>query len=124
MVILLAGIAFPSIVTSFTTVYINGQYAEFMTAANMLAMQQMEIILADKAGTGAGFGYANITSAKYSSVNPASPWTAFTRTVTVTAFNINGNASYPGKMVEVRVTHPKIPAVVITTIITDTATIS
>ena len=119
MVIVIAGIAFPVIVTSFTQVYLNGGRAELMTISNAVAIQQMEIILADKAGTGVGFGYTNITSAKYASVDPPSPFDSFHRTVTVTDFNINGNASYPAKQIVVRVTHSLIPDVVLTAFITD-----
>lgn len=119
MVILLAAIAFPGIIAMYTSVYVNGTNAELMTVANALAIQQVEIILADKAGSGSGYGYANITSAKYDNVNPTSPFTAFGRTVTVTDFDIDGDANYPAKQFVVRVSHPNIPAVVLTTWITD-----
>jgi len=119
MAIVLATIAFPGIVTMFTSIYVNGGNGELMTVANLLAVEQMEVILADKAGSGAGFGYANITSAKYGSVSPAAPFNAYGRAVTVTAVNIDGDEDYPAKQVVVRVTHPKIPDVILTCLITD-----
>jgi hypothetical protein len=119
MVILLAIIAFPGITQMITSVYLNGTQSEIMIIANALAIQQMEIVLADKAGSGSGYGYDAITSAKYSSVNPPSPFNAFGRTVSVTAFNINGNAAYPAKQIVVRVTHSQIPDIVITSFVTD-----
>lgn len=119
LVIILAGIAFPVMVYMFTSVYMNGHNGEYMTIANVLAIQQMETILADKAGSGAGYGYSAITSAKYASVNPPAPFTAFTRSVTVTNININNNASYPAKQIVVRVSHSAIPDIVLTNIITD-----
>jgi len=119
MVIVLAAIAFPVMVAMYTSIYINGHDGELMTMANNLAIQQMEVIIADKAGSGAGYGYSEITTAKYSSVNPPSPFTAFTRTVTVTSVNIAGNASYPGKQIVVRVRHSSIPDIILTHLITD-----
>lgn len=119
MVIILAAIAFPVMISMYTSIYANGHNGEFMTIANNLAIQQMEIILADKAGTGSGYGYSAINTAKYSSVNPSAPFTAFTRTVTVTTLNISGNASYPGKQIVVTVRHSAIPDIVLTNLITD-----
>ncbi len=119
MVIVLAAIAFPVMVSMYTSIYTNGHDGELMTIANNLAIQQMEVIIADKAGSGAGYGYSAITSAKYSSVNPPSPFTAFTRTVTVTTLNIAGNAAHPAKQIVVRVRHSAIPDIVLTMLLTD-----
>jgi len=124
MTILFTSIAFPGIASIFVTALNNSHDAEMMTIANNLAQEQMEIILADKAGTGGGFGYSAITTAKYASVNPPSPYNAFTRSVTVTTQNLNGNPSYPAKLIVVRVTHPMIPPVVLGAFICDHAAIS
>jgi len=119
LAIVMTGIAFPGIVNLFVNVTSNALSAEIMTTANLLAQEQMEIILADKAGTGGGFGYSAITTAKYASVNPGSPFSSFTRTVTVTTQNLAGSASYPAKIIVVRVSHSMIPPVILTSIITD-----
>jgi len=123
MTIVFTSIAFPGITSLLVNVVNNSHDAELMTIANNLAQEQMENILADKAGTGAGYGYANINTAKYASVNPTSPFTAFTRTVTVTTQNLI-SASYPAKVIVVRVTHPMIPPVVLTGFILDHSAIS
>lgn len=119
MVIVIASIAFPSMITMYTSVYTNSHNAEFMTAASLLAIEQMEIILADKAGVGAGYGYAAITNEKYAAVNPPAPFNVFTRTVNVVNVNINGDPAYPAKQITVTVNHSKIPSVIIQTLITD-----
>lgn len=117
--IVMTGVAFPGIVNLYMNVSANSLQAEIMTMANMLAQEQIEIILADKAGSGAGFGYSAITSAKYASVNPAAPFTSFTRTVAVTTQNLAGSASYPAKVITVTVSHAMIPNVVLKTVILD-----
>ncbi len=119
LVIVVASIAFPGMLTMYNFIYTNSADAEFMTIATLLAIEQMENILADKAGSGAGYGYDAITSAKYASVNPPAPFNGFTRTVSVTNVNINNNPSYPAKQIVVTVGHPKIPNVVIQTLITN-----
>lgn len=124
MAIVFTSIAFPGITSLLVNVVNNSHDAELMTIANNLAQEQMEIILADKAGTGTGFGYANITTAKYASVNPAAPYTAFKRTVTVTAQNLMGSGTYPAKVIVVKVTHPMIPPVVLTGFVLDHSAIS
>jgi len=124
MTIVFTAIAFPGILSLLVNTSINSHDAELMTIANSLAQEQMEIILADKAGTGTGYGFSNITTAKYANVNPASPYNAFTRTVTVTSQNLAGSASYPAKVIVVRVSHPMIPPVVLTGFILDHASIS
>ncbi|MBM3326586.1 MAG: type II secretion system protein [Calditrichaeota bacterium] len=117
--LVLSGLMLPTVVDIFGTTAANSFDAEFMSIANFLAVEQMEIILADKAGSGAGYGYSAITSAKYANVNPPAPFNGFTRTVTITDFNINNNPSYPAKQIVVRVHHPTIPDVVLTAFITD-----
>ncbi len=107
------------IVSLFVNVSGHSLNAEIMTDGNLLAQEQIEIILANKAGTGSGYGYSAITTAKYASVNPTSPFNSFGRTVTVTSQNLAGSASYPSKIITVRVTHELIPPVVLTTIILD-----
>ena len=119
LAIVMTGIAFPGIVGLFVNVASNSLASEIMTTANLLAQEQIEIIIADKAGTGSGFGYSAITSAKYASVNPTSPFTAYQRTVSVTTQNLGGSASYPAKIVQVTVSHSMIPSVVLTTILLD-----
>ena len=115
IVIILATVAMPGIVGMYTTTMVNSQKAELMTMSDMLAREQMEIILADKAGTGAGFGYANINTAKYASVNPTGYFASFARTVTITTLNPGG--LYESKMIVVTVSHTKIPSVVLTGLI-------
>ncbi len=117
MVIMLATVAVPAIVSMYTTVYLSSHDAEFMTIAELLAVEQMEKIIADKAGVGAGFGYANINSALYSAVDPPAPFTSFGRTVTVTVVDPATNYEY--KQIEVTVTHALIPPVILVSAIMD-----
>jgi type II secretory pathway pseudopilin PulG len=83
MTILLMSIAIPSIVMMFTGVLTNSHDAEFMTVSSLLATEQIVIILADKAGTGVGYGYASINSGKYANVDPPAPFDDWTRTVAI-----------------------------------------
>ncbi len=117
--ILYTTIAFPFIAGIFVQALNDSHNAELTTIAQMLAQEEVEIILANKAGTGAGYGYANITSAAYTSVNPAAPYNSFTRTVTIASQNLMGSASYPAKVITVRVSNPSIPTVVLTAFILD-----
>lgn len=117
MVIILMTIAIPAIVSMYTTVLTNSHNAEYMTIADLLAIEQVETILADKAGTSAGFGYASINTARYAAVNPPAPFTAFTRTVTVTT--INTGLQYEYKQITVTVSHALIPDVELVTAIFD-----
>lgn len=109
IVITLGTVAMPAIISMFTTVFTNSHKAEFMTIAELLAVEQMEIILADKAGTGVGYGYAAIDNAKYADVNPTGDFASFTRTVNVTL--VNPGDPYEYKLVTVSVSHPLIPTV-------------
>ncbi len=117
MTILLMSIAIPAIVMMFTSVLTNSHDAEFMTVSNLLATEQMEIILADKAGSGAGFGYANINSAKYANVNPPTPFNDWTRTVSIAL--VDSGQAYEYKEITVTVNQSLIPAVVLTAFVFD-----
>jgi len=117
IVIILATVAMPGIVGLYTTTLTNSQKAEFYAIADMLAREQMEIILADKAGAGAGYGYGAIDNAKYSSVNPTDYFSAFTRTVNITV--VNSGDPYEYKRIVVTVTHPSISSVILTSAVYD-----
>jgi len=117
IIIILASVAIPGLVGLYTTVLNNSHDSEIMTVACLLASEQMEIILADKAGSGAGYGYAAITTQKYASVNPGSPFNGYTRTVTVTTVNSGAQNEY--KRIVVTVNHSTIPPVVLTSAVTD-----
>jgi len=111
--IMLLSVAIPGIVEMYNTALTNSHVGEIQTIAELLATEQMEIIIAHKAGSGAGYGYASITQARYASVNPAAPFTEFTRTVTVQT--INAGAAYEYKRVSVTVNHSLISAITLTT---------
>ena len=117
MVILLFSVSMPAIISMFTGVLTNSHTAEYLTVAELLAVEQMEIILAHKAGTGAGYGYGSITSARYSSVNPAAPYNAWTRSVSVQTVNSGG--AYEYKLITVTVDHDLINAISLETVIFD-----
>ncbi|MFH0764873.1 MAG: hypothetical protein V2A61_00475 [Calditrichota bacterium] len=117
MTIIFASIAIPGIVGLYTTVLNNSQDAEIMTVATLLASEQMEKILADKAGTGEGFGYAAINTAKYASVQPGAPFNGYTRSVTVTVVNSGAQNEY--KRIVVTVGHSTIPSIVLTGAVSD-----
>jgi type II secretory pathway pseudopilin PulG len=121
MTIIFTSITMPALASMFMQAIENSPKAEFMMVANMLAQEQVEIIIADKAGSpvASGFGYSNITSAKYASVQPPSPYNSWGRTVTITTVNMGGSASYPAKVITVTVTHAKMRPVVLTCCITD-----
>ncbi|NQU05573.1 MAG: prepilin-type N-terminal cleavage/methylation domain-containing protein [Calditrichaeota bacterium] len=115
MVILLFSISMPAIVSMYTGVLTNSHDAEYMTVAELLAVEQMEIILAHKAGTDAGYGYDSITGGRYSSVNPASPYNSWSRSVSVQT--VNSGDPYEYKMITVTVNHAMIAAIALETII-------
>jgi len=116
MVTLILTIAFPGIIEMYTTVLNKSHDAEVISIAELLAVEQMEIIKADKAaGSAAGLGYAYISQANYSGVNPSAPFNAWSRTVTVQTYNAGGTFEY--KLVTVSVNHDMISAVVLKTIL-------
>ncbi len=115
--IIFATIAIPGIVGMYTAVLTNSHSAEIMTVANLLAVEQMETILADKAGTGVDYGYSAINSQKYASVTPTSPFTGYSRTVDVQT--IDSGQTYEYKLITVTVGHSLIPEVVLVSFITD-----
>jgi len=117
MVIIFGSVAIPGIVGMFTTVLTNSHDAEFIGIANMLAIQQVEIILADKAGSGAGYGYAAINNAKYANVNPGAPFDAFSRSVNIQT--INPGQTYEYKLITVTVSSPVTPSVVLKAFVMD-----
>jgi len=115
--IMLLSVAIPGIIEMYTTAMTNTHVAEVQTIAELLATEQMEIIIAHKAGSGGGFGYASITQGRYSSVNPGAPFTEYTRSVSVQT--INPGAAYEYKLVSVTVNHPLISAITMTTTLYD-----
>ncbi|MCF7811247.1 hypothetical protein K9N50_09710 [bacterium] len=117
MIILLFSVSMPAIVSMYTGVLTNSHSAEYMTIAELLAVEQMEIILAHKAGSGAGYGYGSITAARYSSVNPSAPYSAWSRSVDVQTINSGG--SYEYKLITVTVDHALINAIILETVIFD-----
>ncbi len=121
MVILLVSIAVPGLVGLYTSVLTNSHTAEILTVAELLAVEQMEIILTHKAGSGVGYGYASITAGRYSSVNPAAPFDAYTRTVNVQSGN--WGALYPFKLITVTVNHDLINPITLSTVIFDHSTL-
>jgi len=112
IVIILAMVAMPGIVGLYTTTMINSPKAELYAIADMLAREQMEIILADKAGSGAGYGYGAIDNGRYSSVNPTGYFSAFIRTVNVTL--VNSGQPYEYKQLVVTVSHSSLKPVILT----------
>jgi len=116
MVILLMSVAIPGLVGLYTTVLTNSHNAEIMTVADLLAVEQMEIIFADKHGSGLG-GYNAINSGRYSSVNPTGYFSAYTRTVNIQT--INAGQPYEYKLITVTVNHPLIPSVVLNAAVLD-----
>jgi Tfp pilus assembly protein PilV len=117
MVILLFSASMPAIVSMYTSVLTNSHSAEYLTIAELLAVEQMEIILAHKAGTGGSYGYGTITSARYSSVNPPAPFSAWTRSVSIQTVNSGG--AYEYKLITVTVDHDLIDVITLETIIFD-----
>ena len=115
MVILLFSTSMPAIVSMYTGVLTNSHSAEYLTVAELLAVEQLEIVLAHKAGSGAGYGYNSINTARYSSVNPASPFNTWSRSVTVQTVNAGGPYEY--KMITVTVNHAIIEAITLQTVI-------
>jgi prepilin-type N-terminal cleavage/methylation domain-containing protein len=115
--IMLLSVAIPGIVEMYNTALTNSHVAEIQTIAVLLATEQMETIIAHKAGSGAGFGYASITQARYASVNPGAPYGEFTRSVTIQT--VNPGAAYEYKSVAVTVNHPVISAITLTTMLYD-----
>lgn len=122
LVILIAGSVSPGLIGLFTTLTNNSHQAEFTSIAMYLAAEQIEIILADKAGSGTGYGYAAITSAKYASVQPSSPFNGFNRTVSVQTVNSGQAMEY--KRITVTVSHALIPTITLVTMVTNHSTIS
>ena len=117
MVIILMSVAMPGIVGMFTAVLTNSHKAEIMMVANVLAAEQMEIILADKGGSGGSGGYNSINEARYSNVNPTGYFSAYTRTVAVQTMNLGDQYEY--KLITVTVSHSLIPPITLTTIVMD-----
>lgn len=118
MAILLMSIAIPGIVLMFTYVMTNSHDAEFVAISNFLASEQMEIILADKAGTGVGYGYDSITAGRYSSVNPGAPFGAWSRSVSVET-QPPDDLGFDYKVITVTVSHPLVSTVVMTSFVLD-----
>ena len=110
IVIIFATVAIPAVVGMYTTVLTNSHNAEIMSVANLLAAEQIEIIFADKAGTGPGYGYSAINSQKYTDVTPTSPFNGYSRTVSVQT--VNAGQAYEYKLITVTVGHPLIPDIV------------
>jgi len=115
--IILLSVAIPAIASMYATTFAHSQTAEIITTAELLAIEQMEIILAHKAGSGGGFGYSSITAGRYSSVNPSAPFSAFTRTVNVQT--VDTGAQYEYKRITVTVDHGLTSPIVLTTIVMD-----
>lgn len=117
MTILLMSVAIPSIVMMFTGVLSNSHDAEFMTVSSLLASEQLEIILADKAGTGIGYGYASINSGRYANVNPPAPFEDWTRVVSIQT--VDAGQPYEYKEITVTVSQSLIPSIVLTAFVFD-----
>lgn len=115
LTIVMVGTALPGLIGMFATISNKSHQGELLTIANLLAIEQIEIILADKAGSGSGFGYSNINSAKYANVQPAAPFDSFNRTVTVQT--VSSGQFYEHKVITVTVTHSSMPNVVLKTAI-------
>lgn len=122
MVILLFSIAVPGLVGLYTSVLTNSHSAEIMTVAELLAVEQIEIILAHKGGSGGGFGYDSINADRYSSVDPDEPFDAYSRSVSVQI--VNEDQDYEYKLITVTVNHDLIEPVALTTIVMDHSAIS
>ncbi len=117
MTILLMSVAVPSIVALFTGVMTNSHDAEFITVSNLLATEQLEIILADKAGTGVGYGYASINSGRYANVDPPAPFDDWSRTVNIQT--VDAGQEYEYKEISVTVGQSLIPSITITAFVFD-----
>jgi len=117
LVILMISLAVPSITRLYSTIFTQGHTAEFMTVANMLATEQMEIILADKAGSGEGYGYDSINSSRYSNVQPGGLFNAFSRTAEIQTFNVDEDFEY--KVITVTVSMDLTPNIVLTAFVMD-----
>ncbi len=115
--IMLLSVAIPGIVEMYNTALTNSHTSEIITTAELLAAEQIEIILAHKAGSGAGYGYGSITQARYANVNPAAPFGEYTRSVTVQT--VNPGAAYEYKLITVTVDNSLINPVTLTTFIMD-----
>lgn len=114
--IMLLSVAIPGIVEMYNTALTNTHTSEMLSIAELLAAEQVEIILAHKA-RGDGNGYPSIVQAPYSNVNPGAPFTQFTRSVTVQT--VNPGAAYEYKLITVTVNHSLINPITLTTIVTD-----
>lgn len=112
IVIIFGTIAIPGLVGMYTTILTNSHGAEIMSIANLLAAEQLEIIIADKSGSGQGYGYNAITNQKYADVTPVVPFDGYTRTVNVQT--VNPGQTYEYKLITVTVGHPLIPNVSLT----------
>jgi hypothetical protein len=107
IVITLATVAMPGIVSMFTTVLNKSHDAEFMFMAEMLAVEQMETVLAKKAA----YGYSGIDSLV--ATIPTGSFASFGRTLVITVVNAGDRWEY--KRIDVTVTQPLIPLVKLTT---------
>ena len=116
-VILLVVTIMPGLTGMYSTVFTNSHTAEFITVAELLAVEQVESILAHKGSSMSGFGYSTINNARYSSVNPGAPFSGFTRSVNIQVFNPGGQYEY--KLITVTVDHSLISTVTLQTIIMD-----
>ncbi len=114
---MLLSVAIPGIVEMYNTALTNTHTSEMLSIAELLAAEQVEIILAHKAGSGAGYGYTSITQARYANVNPGAPFTQFTRSVTVQT--VNPGAAYEYKLITVTVNHSLINPITMTTFVMD-----
>lgn len=117
LAIMVTSIAIPSILALFATVLMDSHDAEFMSVAQMLAIQQVEIILADKAGTGEGYGYDSITNGRYANVNPGAPFESWSRSVSIQT--VDEGEMYEYKLITVTVPNPLIPSVELTAFVLD-----
>jgi prepilin-type N-terminal cleavage/methylation domain-containing protein len=96
IVIILGSIATPAIVSMYTTVFTFSHQSEIQTIAEMLAVEQMEIVLADANGSGAGYGYAAILNSKYpdASIRPTGPFSGYYRWVRVNTYLVGDPYEY------------------------------
>jgi len=117
MVILLIGVGMVPVLAVFREAASRSPVSEMQTRAALLAAEQLEAILRDRAD--AARGYAWITAANYPAEGAIAGFPGFTRTTTVSADTTIGGVSV--RRVSVSVSHALVPAVVLRTWFTGVA---